>query len=297
LKKRDDTGAIASLGACAGSASDAGGAAVEEAHGVLDATTALTKFRLSRHPPAARLTQLIEYYWIVTWDLRGEDPYEQLVVPGPSVHMTFEPDGARITGVMTGRFSYWLRGADRVLGVRFRPGGFRPFLGPPVSAITDCTLGLSEIFGAEARSLERKVRQSHDEHDMIAAVDNFLLQRAQATPDRSHIAARAARAVQRIAEDRSMTAVDDLARWAGVRPRSLQRLFAEYVGVGPKWVIRRYRIYDALERAATTASVDWVRLATDLGYSDQAHFSREFTSIVGTSPTRYAKNGLRPRPE
>ena len=79
--------------------------------------------------------------------------------------------------------------------------------------------------------------------------------------------------------------------------RSLQRLFAEYVGVGPKWVIRRYRIYDALERAATTASVDWVRLATDLGYSDQAHFSREFTSIVGTSPTRYAKNGLRPRPE
>lgn len=33
----------------------------------------------------------------------------------------------------------------------------------------------------------------------------------------------------------------------GQQPFELQRLFAEYVGVSPKWVIERYRMHEALE--------------------------------------------------
>jgi AraC-like DNA-binding protein len=37
--------------------------------------------------------------------------------------------------------------------------------------------------------------------------------------------------------------------------------------------------------------------AADLGYFDQAHFSREFAAEVGMAPLEYAKHSLRSRNE
>ena len=36
-------------------------------------------------------------------------------------------------------------------------------------------------------------------------------------------------------------------------------------------------------------SIDWAGLAAELGYADQAHFTRDFTAMVGESPTVYAE--------
>jgi len=95
--------------------------------------------------------------------------------------------------------------------------------------------------------------------------------------------------VARIVADPGLTRADDLAREFGLGIRRLQRLFAEYVGVGPKWVIRRYRLHEAAAAAAGGAGPDWVGLAADLGYSDQAHLVRDFSAMVGVPPARYAR--------
>jgi AraC-like DNA-binding protein len=71
--------------------------------------------------------------------------------------------------------------------------------------------------------------------------------------------------------------------------RQLQRLFKEYVGVSPKWVIQRYRLLDAAERVAAGTIVNWADLALELGYADQAHFIRDFKGLVGRSPAEYAR--------
>jgi AraC-like DNA-binding protein len=88
-----------------------------------------------------------------------------------------------------------------------------------------------------------------------------------------------------------------LAAWRATSPRRLQRLFAEYVGVGPKWVIRRYRLHEITERLATGTPIDWARLAAELGYADQSHLSRDFTEIVGETPTQYAQRYPDPGPD
>jgi AraC-like DNA-binding protein len=75
-----------------------------------------------------------------------------------------------------------------------------------------------------------------------------------------------------------------------ISKRTLQRLFNQYVGVSPKWVIKRYRLHDAVEQLATGAVVDWPRLALDLGYFDQAHFIKDFKMLVGTPPGEYARS-------
>jgi AraC-like DNA-binding protein len=72
--------------------------------------------------------------------------------------------------------------------------------------------------------------------------------------------------------------------------RQLQRLFSEYVGVTPKWVIHRYRLLEAAERIATGTVIHWADLAFELGYADQAHFIRDFKRLVGRSPAHYAES-------
>ena len=86
-----------------------------------------------------------------------------------------------------------------------------------------------------------------------------------------------------------VTRVDALAAQAGLSVRRLQRLFGDYVGVPPKWVIRRYRLHEITERLRNGKAVEWAGLAADLGYADQAHLTRDFTKLVGEPPTMYAE--------
>jgi AraC-like DNA-binding protein len=79
-----------------------------------------------------------------------------------------------------------------------------------------------------------------------------------------------------------------LAAVCGVSVRGLQRMFADYVGVSPKWVMRRARLHEAALRADGGEPVDWAALALDLGYADQAHLTRDFTATIGVPPGRYA---------
>jgi len=72
--------------------------------------------------------------------------------------------------------------------------------------------------------------------------------------------------------------------------RSLQRTFTEYVGIGPKWVIQRFRILEAAAAAIADTPVAWAVLAQDLGFSDQAHLTRVFTQVVGTPPATYRRD-------
>ncbi|MEV0003374.1 AraC family transcriptional regulator [Micromonospora sp. NPDC050980] len=95
--------------------------------------------------------------------------------------------------------------------------------------------------------------------------------------------------VQEIRADRSVLRVDEVARRHGVSTRRLQRLFLDHVGVGPKWVIRRYRLQEAIEQAAA-GPLDWSRVTADLGYADQAHLVREFTAVTGVPPAAYARS-------
>jgi AraC-like DNA-binding protein len=95
--------------------------------------------------------------------------------------------------------------------------------------------------------------------------------------------------VARIMGERQITRVADLVSRTGIGERRLRRLFAEFVGVHPKWVIQRYRLHEAAERLAADEDVKLAALALELGYFDQAHFARDFRAIVGRTPAAHAR--------
>jgi AraC-like DNA-binding protein len=75
-----------------------------------------------------------------------------------------------------------------------------------------------------------------------------------------------------------------LAEAFGMGVRALQRLFDEYVGVTPKWVIDRYRMVEAVETLNAGADAGLTELAHRLGYFDQAAFNHAFERLTGAAP-------------
>jgi AraC-like DNA-binding protein len=254
--------------------------------GVLHAGIAADRFTLSRHLPPDDLAPFLDYWWVVRWDLRGQPPHEQAILPHPNVTLAFEASGAGVFGVDRSIFKRRLTGLDKGLGVRFRPGGFHPFYRQPIATLTDRVVPARQVFGAAAdEACAAVMSPGADDGAMIAAAEK-LLRGFGAVPD--PVTAQVAAMVERISADPGLRRVAALAEAFGVPERRLQRLFAEYVGVSPKWVLRRARLLEAARRADAGDVVDWAELALDLGYADQAHLTRDFTATLGVSPARYA---------
>ncbi len=107
-------------------------------------------------------------------------------------------------------------------------------------------------------------------------------------------------AVDLLVNDAGVRRVADACERVGVNQRTLQRLFAEYVGVSPGWVLRRGRLHAAAERviqlAAGGTDASLASVAAEFGYADQAHFSREFRRVLGTAPSNWAASLLTESP-
>jgi AraC-like DNA-binding protein len=245
------------------------------------------KFQRSRHLPAQDLAFFVGYYWIVKWDLRGQGSYLCETLPQPCIHLVFEKNQSRIVGIVSGRFSYLLENTGLLFGVSFKPGAFFPFLKVPVSVLTDTSISLFDAFGMEYVALEETILSQENEAGMIALVEQFLREKL---PERDEHVVVINQVVDRIIVDREITRVDHLVNHFHISKRTLQRLFREYVGVSPKWVINRYRLQEAAERVAESEAVDWSKLALDLGYFDQAHFINDFKLIIGKTPAEYVKH-------
>ncbi|MFF3685839.1 DUF6597 domain-containing transcriptional factor [Streptomyces sp. NPDC002187] len=267
-----------------------------DTQGIVEARELFARVDFRRCEPAPELRPYLEHYWLIDWDLT--EPYASHVVPHPCVNMVFqrfgdEPAWAEVAGIGLELFTQKLTGLGRVCGVMFRPGGFRPFAPEwPVSEWTGRRVPLADVVTGAGQSAVDAVVLPDQQDARVAALDAFLLGLApQADPHALH----AMELVEKVRSDRSVRRVAELAAAEGVSARSLQRLFATYVGVGPKWVILRYRIHEALERAEYGdnggCGLDWAALAAELGYSDQAHLVRDFTATVGVPPTAYARAG------
>ena len=252
--------------------------------GILRSAPVEGTFRHERRAPAADLAGFVEHFWTVVWDVPA--PVEREVLSHPSVHVVLERGRSVVTGVPRGRFVRRLEGRGGVFGIKFRPGGFRPLVSFPIAQLSDRTIALGEVFGERGAALEGAVLAQAGLAGQIMAATAHL---RELLPERDPTVEQVAALVKRILDDRELRRVDDLVAASGLSARALQRLFSDYVGVSPKWVIRRYRLHEAMERLDAGGEIDWPALALDLGYFDQAHFIRDFKALVGRTPGAYQR--------
>lgn len=255
--------------------------------GVLRRTKGLEKFGGGRFHPPDSLAAFVEHFWTTHWDLRGEPAYEQDVLPHPTVNLVLEPGCSEVVGVMTGKFTRRLEGLGRVFSATFWPGGYSAFHPGPLTELTDRRVPLGELLDVDVEQLEQQVFvDAPDDAARVRALSSAL---EGCEPKLASAAIQARDIVRSIIEQPDILRVDDIAAQMGLGVRTLQRLFARYIGVSPKWVIQRKRLHDAAERLAAPAPPELAALAAELGYADQAHFVRDFRSLVGVSPGSYTR--------
>ena len=254
--------------------------------GVIESGADDSRFGYLRRLPAPEVGVFVEHFWMVRWDRRGVAPYNAQTVSHPSVQLVLEAGNSRIYGVVKGRSSRMLEGVGEVCGVKFRPGGFYPFLNSRISRLTNRSIPVSDVFGVSAHEFEQSVLSLEFGAMRADAAESFLRQRL---PERDQTAVLTGQIVDEICLNREIMTVEDVAARFNFGTRALQRMFDQYVGVPPKWVIRVYRLHEIVERLNSGMQVDFAALSQDLGYFDQSHLVKDFKSIVGRTPTAYLR--------
>jgi AraC-like DNA-binding protein len=273
-----------------------------DTRGILDPAELARHAVLHRYPAGDVLDGLVEWFWAVHWHLPDGAAHVQKVLNHPSGHIsigttddtgaTVERPGARVYGLITRVSERRLVGSGWTVAAKTSTGGLGALIGRPARSVTDRALSFDDAFGLDGATLVAEITGLGDESRRIdrlrTALESVAAQRDPARLD----VAREVAAVARIAEtDRSVLRVEQLAAAAGVGVRTLQRMFGEYVGASPAWVIRRWRIIEAAERAGGPQSwagwPGWADLAAELGYSDQAHLVRDVRRHLGVPPGRY----------
>jgi AraC-like DNA-binding protein len=255
-----------------------------ELHGLVRPWERGRAFELERVAPAPALIGVVERHWIARWDLRGNEPFRQETLPHPSINLVVEPDETWIWGVPTARATRMLQATGWAVGTKFQPGAFTAITGIDAATLTNGRMALDEAFGDDHEAL-RHLSGDGDSKAIVAAIEAILRSREVPYHPSLELVQQVIAGMRRAPPTAS---VEELAAEHNVAARTLQRLFRRYIGVGPKWVLKRLRVHQAAEQLASPASPNWTELALDLGYYDHAHFIRDFRLVVGRSPAQYA---------
>ncbi len=269
-----------------------------DTRGILDPWLMRQRVQLTRYPAGAALDGLIDRFWAVRWDLPPGVAHEQqlLTHPGANVsvgHANGEPGQlqpgpveARLYGVARGLSARVLVGRGWTVAAMTRPGGLGAFITGSAADFTDRIVPLGQALGTDEAALVRQVTAEPGEAARVALLAAALEQAVD--PERTLPAAEVAGVARLAEEDRAVRRLGDLCARSGIGARTLQRMFLQYAGVSPTWVLRRYRLLEAAESVREGKPVSWAEIAADLGYADQAHLTRDFRAAIGQTPTAYA---------
>ncbi|MBI4942075.1 MAG: helix-turn-helix transcriptional regulator [Actinobacteria bacterium] len=270
----------------------------DDTRGIVDPAFMRTIVSLERYPPGEALDGLVDWFWAVAYELPEGMEHVQKVLTHPGSHLSvgtvdragrvMKPAGARVYGVHRRLDQRRLVGDGWTVAAK-TSGGLGALTDRPAHTLTDAEVPMDDALGV--RGVAALVEGAGDEAARVAALRGVLERVVARRPAPLLALAREVTAVAAVAEhDRSVVRVEQLAAHAGVGVRTLQRMFSQALGVSPAWVIRRWRIVEAADRAAGGDDVVWAELAADLGYADQAHLVRDFRSHLGTTPAAYTRS-------
>jgi AraC-like DNA-binding protein len=242
-----------------------------------------------RFVPSLALAPYIHHYWSIRWSLRS--PFEAEALPHPAAQIlriaSSSERSAVVLGVHSRAVARTLVDEGETFGVSFRPVMFQALLGASMASITDRVVPIERVLGKSAVAWASGIDAARAPEEKVALTEAFI--RPLFTRPSSHLEC-IRDLVERIAVDRSILRVVDIARASGLETRALQRCFRTYVGLSPKSVIRRYRLHEAAIQLSAPHPPSLAALAASLGYADQAHFGRDFQRTIGQTPRAFGLN-------
>ncbi|WP_431844196.1 helix-turn-helix domain-containing protein [Calidifontibacter indicus] len=235
-----------------------------------------------RLAPPQTAEDLVQWFWIPEWNLDPGVVSRQTVVSYPAVNLVVEPHGVSLVGATTRMSERILRGSGWAVGALLRPAAVRT-LTADASSLVDTEQPLS----APALHDQVGAAMGSASNWREEAVDVFARWLSARVGEVSSVARHANMMPEvLIGEGGANTPAEAAARLA-VSLRTLQRMTHRYIGLPPAAIIRRRRLQDAAQLVREQPNVSLATIAADLGYTDHAHLTSDFSSVLGFTPSGY----------
>ncbi len=231
--------------------------------------------------PRAPLSDFVEQIWLYS-GYSVPHARERLMPTGTTeLVINLGTDQAVVAGVYSRpTFIETTDMSSGILGIHFRPGGAFPFFGVPSHALSNETVELESLWGAEASLIRERILGAPSDEARFDILEQELMRRAKTLAHHravSHGLFRLGR----------QALVADVVEEAGLSQRRFIQLFDDEVGVTPKVYSRIARFQRTLRRVHALDDVDWSDVAAAAGYYDQSHLIHEFASLAGITPAEY----------
>ena len=224
--------------------------------------------------------------------LAANPPAREHVLPTGDMHLAFRLSGPplRLLGAAAGatalghavvggvRSAHYVREvvASRSVGVQIHPGAAWPLFGAPASALAETHTPLELLWGLDAERTLLRLHAAGSAQERLDLMEALLAQRLPRVHGLHPAVARGLRDLH------AGASVQHTVRNSGYSHRRFIELFRDTTGLAPKLYARVLRFQGVLHRLP--AAPDVAQLAYECGYSDQAHFQRDFRAFAGLTP-------------
>jgi len=177
-----------------------------------------------------------------------------------------------------------MQGQSKIIGVKFNLGVLAKRLPCSIDKAFDSEFEAANIFKCDQQKLIKNTLNANSDEASVAYLSQKLRDNVvQVDP----LLIKVQTLAEQIKNNNDIDRVEMLAELSHTLIRSLQRMLKTYVGLSPKWLIRKYRLHHALEMLESE-QLSLTELAANLDYADQSHLIRDFNEFLNITPKQYA---------
>lgn len=179
--------------------------------------------------------------------------------------------------------SAWLRlsGGVESFAIFFQPAALGQMFGLPAQQLADRAYHADDVLGPRVEILWSVLAEAPNFEERVRLAERFLVQMPRVA-DLTTIA----RVAMETFRGQGRIYVGEMAERVSLSVRQFERQFEREMGLPPKLFARIARFQGALDAKTVAPTRTWIDVAHSMGYYDQMHLVRDFTSLSGLSPTR-----------
>ncbi len=216
-----------------------------------------------------------------------------LVIRLDDVPLRLFNNAADVTGYSVGnavvggaRSTFYIRDIatpSASVGAQLYAGAAPILFGASAAELAERHTNLEDLWGAAAGEVRERLLAAGGPERQLAVFEDLLAARL---PVVRGLHPAVAYALEQFAAARD---VHTVVKYSGYSHRHFIALFRRDVGLAPKTFCRLLRFQHTLQAVPAKGVTTWTNLAMEYGYSDHAHFHREFQAFAGITPEAYRK--------
>jgi AraC-like DNA-binding protein len=255
------------------------------------------RVKIKEYKPCRELRPYVELFWTGNFNIDSAGLLSQRVVPYGYVELIIHlsddhcellqgsfhspsPDYTLI-GLFTKHYDVHFRKHVRVFGIRFKPEGIYNAFRVPASEVHQGFADMESFTGSHFREFCSSLRESVSHPGMISLTEKYLLKRLNSSRLNLYYLNIAAEIIR---QKNGIISMNELAGKVFISTRQLEREFKQKLGISPKSYMRIARLNEVNRKINSGERIDLTELSYTAGYSDQAHFIRDFREFTGESP-------------